>query len=44
MNMLKIVVKVECDAAYRGEESPQPFCLREKPIEFSEIIDCWLSA
>ena len=43
MNMPNIVVKVECYAGHRGEESPQRFYLREKPIDVSEIIDRWLS-
>ena len=41
--MPNIVVKVECYAGYRGEESPQRFYLREKAIAVSEIIDRWLS-
>lgn len=41
--MPKIVVKVECYAGYRGEESPQRFYLHEKPVDVSEILDRWLS-
>ncbi len=43
INMPNLVVKVECYAGYRGEESPQRFYLREKPIAIKEILDRWLS-
>ena len=41
--MPNLVVKVECYAGYRGEESPQRFFLGKKPIEVREILDRWLS-
>lgn len=43
INMANLVVKVDCYAGYRGEESPQRFYLRDKPIAIKEILDRWLS-
>ena len=41
--MSNLVVKVECYAGYRGEESPQRFYLGKKAIEVRDILDRWLS-
>ena len=36
------VIKVECYAGYRGEETPVRFYLGERCIEVLEVIDRWL--
>jgi hypothetical protein len=42
MAKANLVVKVECYAGHRGEESPRRFFLKEKAVEVSEILDRWL--
>ena len=37
-----LLVRVECYAGYRGEETPRRFFLRSRKIEVVEIIDRWL--
>ncbi len=36
------VIKVECYAGYRGEETPVRFYLGERCIEVMEVLDRWL--
>lgn len=36
------IVKVECYAGHRGEESPRRFFIGERPIEVVDILDRWL--
>jgi len=36
------VIKVECYAGYRGEETPVRFYLGKRCIEASEVLDQWL--
>ncbi|NNF96981.1 MAG: hypothetical protein HKM94_08660 [Halobacteria archaeon] len=36
------MIKVECYAGYRGEETPVRFYLVERCIEVKEVIDQWL--
>ena len=36
------VIKVECYAGHRGEETPVRFYLGERCIEVSEVLDRWL--
>lgn len=40
---MESLIKVECYAGYRGEESPVRFCLGERCIEVTEILDRWLA-
>lgn len=37
------VVRAECYAGYRGEETPRRFYLEEKCIEIVSLIDSWLA-
>ena len=37
------MIKVECYAGYRGEESPVRFHLGERSIEVMEILDRWIA-
>lgn len=43
MSKENLVIKVECYAGHRGEESPRRFFLRERPIDVKEILDRWLA-
>ena len=36
------VIKVECYAGYRGEETPVRFYLGERSIEVKDVLDRWL--
>ena len=36
------LLKVECYAGYRGEETPVRFYLGERRIEVLEVLDRWL--
>jgi len=36
-------VGVECNAGYRGEETPRRFRLGERQVEISEVVDSWLA-
>ncbi len=36
------IVKVECYAGYREEETPVRFYLGERCVEVSEVLDRWL--
>ena len=40
---LPLAGDVECDAGYRGEETPRRFGLAEAKIEIAEIVDRWLA-
>ena len=37
------IIRVECYAGYRGEESPRRFFLDQRKIEVLEILDRWLA-
>jgi hypothetical protein len=37
------VIRVECYAGYRGEQSPRRIHLGKRPIEVAEILDQWLA-
>jgi len=37
-----MLIRVECYAGHRGDETPRRFFLGERPVEVSEIIDRWL--
>ena len=37
------IIRVECYAGYRGEESPRRFFLHQRKIEVLEILDRWLA-
>ena len=37
------ILRVECYAGYRGEESPRRFFLHQRKIEVLEILDRWLA-
>lgn len=37
------VIRVECYAGYRGEETPRRFHLGERAVEAVEILDRWLA-
>ena len=36
------MIRVECYAGYRGEETPVRFFLGERRIEVTEVLDRWL--
>jgi hypothetical protein len=38
-----MIIKVECHAGYRGEETPRRFFLDERVIEVEEVLDRWLA-
>jgi hypothetical protein len=38
-----LIVKVECYAGYRGEETPRSIWLGERKIEVIRVIDRWLA-
>jgi hypothetical protein len=38
-----LVIRVECHAGYRGEETPRRFWLDERPVEVAEVLDRWLA-
>ena len=40
---MSTVVRVECYAGYRGEETPRRFYLEDRCIEIVSLIDCWLA-
>ncbi len=40
---LPLVVKVECYAGSRGEETPRRFWLSGAEIEIAEVVDRWLA-
>ncbi len=37
------VIRVECYAGHRGEETPRRFHLGERAIEVAEVLDQWLA-
>jgi hypothetical protein len=37
------VIRVECYAGYRGEQSPRRIHLGKRPIAVTEILDQWLA-
>ncbi len=37
------VLRVECYAGHRGEETPRRFHLGERAIEVAEVLDQWLA-
>lgn len=43
MNTRPLIIRVECYAGYRGEETPRRFFMDGKAIEIAEVIDCWLA-
>ncbi|MEE8532035.1 MAG: hypothetical protein V3S95_00645 [Alphaproteobacteria bacterium] len=38
-----MIVRVECYAGYRGEETPRRFFLGERAVDVVEVIDRWLA-
>jgi hypothetical protein len=36
-------IKVDCNAGYRGEQTPIIINFRQRAIQVLEVIDCWLS-
>ncbi len=38
-----MVVRVECYAGYRGEETPRQFSLGDRKVEVIKVIDRWLA-
>lgn len=38
-----MAIRVECDAGYRGEETPRAFSLGDRRIEVVEVLDRWLA-
>jgi hypothetical protein len=38
-----LILKVECYAGYRGEETPRNIWLGERKIEVVRVIDRWLA-
>ena len=37
------VIRVECYAGYRGEETPLRFYCGERKVEVAEVLDRWLA-
>ena len=40
---MRTVIRVECYAGYRGEETPRRFHLDERDIEIVSVLDRWLA-
>ena len=40
---MMMIVRVECYAGYRGEETPRRFHLGERTVEVAEVLDRWLA-
>lgn len=38
-----MIVRVECYAGYRGEETPRRFFLGERAVDVVEVLDRWLA-
>ena len=38
-----LAVQVECNAGYRGEETPVRFRLGDRLVEVREVLDRWLA-
>ena len=36
------MLRVECYAGHRGEETPRAIIVGERRVEVVEILDCWL--
>ena len=36
-----MLIRVECHAGYRGEETPRRFFLGERPVEVADVVDRW---
>lgn len=36
-----LVLRVECYAGYRGEETPTRFFIGERKVEVAEVLDRW---
>lgn len=43
MSEENLMIRVECYAGHKAEETPRRFSLGERTIEVEEIIDRWLS-
>lgn len=37
-----MIVKVECYAGHRGEETPRRLYFEAREVELIEVLDCWL--
>jgi hypothetical protein len=40
---LPLAIDVDCNAGYRGEETPQRFWLAQAKIDIAEVVDRWLA-
>ncbi len=38
-----LIVRVECYAGHRGEETPRRFSLGKRKVEVAEVLDRWLA-
>ena len=38
-----LVVRVECYAGHRGEETPRRFWVGEPPVDVTEVLDRWIA-
>ncbi len=38
-----LIIKVECYAGYRGEETPRCIWMGERKIEVKKVLDQWLA-
>ena len=38
-----MLLKVECYAGYKGEETPRRFFLGDRKVEVAEVVDRWLA-
>ncbi len=38
-----MIVRVECYAGHRGEETPRRVRFDDREVELVELVDCWLA-
>ncbi len=38
-----MIIRVECHAGYRGEETPRRFFIGGRRVEVADVIDRWLT-
>ena len=38
-----MIIRVDCYAGYRGEETPRRFLIGERRVEVARVIDRWLA-
>ncbi len=43
MDEAVLLIRVECYAGYRGEETPRRFWIDERCVEVADVLDRWLA-